>query len=80
MKNIMRNQTTKDLRIQRNAVNAFQKTIEEFLVKNFWKLIHCIYYLIYSLMSLFNDEFINDSRQKNHDSDKKHAIVKQFTS
>jgi hypothetical protein len=31
-------------------------------------------------MSLFNDELIDDSRQKNHDSDKKHAIVKQFTS
>jgi histone H3/H4 len=35
MKNIMRDQTTKDLRIQRNAVNAFQKTIEEFLVRTF---------------------------------------------
>jgi hypothetical protein len=31
-------------------------------------------------MSLFNDEFIDDSRQKNHDSDERYAIVKQFTS
>jgi hypothetical protein len=31
-------------------------------------------------MSLFNDELINDSRQKNYDSDERHAIVKQFTS
>jgi hypothetical protein len=31
-------------------------------------------------MSLFNDELIDDSRQKNHDSDKKHAIIKQLTS
>jgi histone H3/H4 len=35
MKNIMRDQTTKDLRIQRNAVNVLQETIEEFLVKTF---------------------------------------------
>ncbi len=35
MKNIMRDQTTKDLRIQQNAVNALQKAIEEFLVKTF---------------------------------------------
>jgi hypothetical protein len=34
MKNIMRDQTTKDLRIQRSAVNA-QKAIEEFLVRTF---------------------------------------------
>ncbi len=31
-------------------------------------------------MSLFNDDLINDSRQKSHDSDEIHAIVKQFTS
>jgi histone H3/H4 len=35
MKNIMRDQTTKDLRIQRSAVDAFQEAIKEFLVKTF---------------------------------------------
>jgi histone H3/H4 len=35
MKNIMRDQTTKDLRIQRSAVDALQEAIEEFLVRTF---------------------------------------------
>jgi histone H3/H4 len=48
MKNIMRDQTTKDLRIQRNVVNAFQKTIEEFLVKIFESklILYIIWYII----------------------------------
>jgi histone H3/H4 len=35
MRNIMNKQSNKDLRIQRNAVNAFQKAIEDFLMKIF---------------------------------------------
>ncbi len=35
MKNIMLDQIMKNLRIQRNAVNALQKATEEFLVKTF---------------------------------------------
>ncbi len=31
------------------------------------------------IISIFNDEFINDSRQKNHDSDEEYAIFKQST-
>jgi hypothetical protein len=31
--------------------------------------------MICSLMSIFNDQFINYSRQKNHDSDEEHAAV-----
>jgi histone H3/H4 len=35
IKNIMLDQIMKDLRIQKNAVNALQKATEEFLVKTF---------------------------------------------
>jgi histone H3 len=35
VKNIMLDQIMKDLRIQRNVVNALQKATEEFLVKTF---------------------------------------------
>jgi hypothetical protein len=31
-------------------------------------------------MSLFNDELIDDSRQKNYDSNERHATAKQFMS
>jgi histone H3/H4 len=31
----MNEQSNKDLRIQRNAVNAFQEAIEDFLMKTF---------------------------------------------
>ncbi len=76
MKNIINKQIMKNLRIQRNAIDAFQKTIEEFLVKTFEsKLIVFIVCLICSLMSIFNDELANNSCEKNHYSNEKHVIV-----
>ncbi len=48
MKNIMRDQTTKDLRIQRSAVDALQEAIEEFLVRTFENklIVHTIWYIV----------------------------------
>jgi hypothetical protein len=31
------------------------------------------------IISIFSDEFIDDSRQKNHDSDEEYATFKQST-
>ncbi len=76
MKNIINKQIMKNLRIQRNAIDAFQKTIEEFLVRIFEsKLIIFIVCLICNLMSISNNKLANNSCEKNHYSDEEYAIV-----
>jgi hypothetical protein len=72
----MSKQIMKDLRIQRSAIDAFQETVEEFLVRTFEsKLIVFIVCLICSLISIFNDELANNSCEKSHYSDEEYAII-----
>ncbi len=72
----MNKQIMKDLRIQQNAIDAFQETIEEFFVKTFEnKLIVFIVCLICNLMSIFNDELVSNSCEENHYSNEEYTIV-----
>jgi hypothetical protein len=59
-----------NLRIQKNALNVLQKITEDFLVETF----ESEFYNNLSFMNMkyqynaFNDKFIDNSRQKNHDT------------
>jgi histone H3/H4 len=70
-----------NLRIQKKALNALQKTIEEFLIeilKNEFNHNLNSISMRYQY-NTFSDQFIDYTRQKNDDTDQEHAIIKLIT-
>ncbi len=87
IKKIMKNeerikkQHMMNLHIQRNALNALQKITKDFLIEIF----ESEFYNNLNFMNMkyqynaCNDQFIDNSRQKNHDTNQEYAIIKSIT-
>jgi hypothetical protein len=76
-----REQHMSDLRIQRDALNALQKTSEDFLIETFESESHCNLSFMNTKFQahVFSDQFTDYSCQKNDDTDQEHAVVKSIT-
>jgi hypothetical protein len=70
-----------NLRIHRNALNVLQKNSENSLIKMFENESHCNLSFMNTKFQVhvFNDQFIDDSCQKNDNTDQEHAIIKSIT-
>ncbi len=70
-----------NLRIQRNAFDALQKVTKDFFIEIF----ESESYNNLNFMNMkyqynaFNDQFIDNSRQKSHDTSQEHAVIKSIT-
>jgi hypothetical protein len=76
-----RKQHMLNLRIQKNALNALQKTNEDFLIEPFENESHCNLNFMNTKFQahVFNDQFTDDSCQKNDNTNQEHAIIKSIT-
>ncbi len=63
----------------KKCFKCFAKSYQRFFNQNFWKSVLLYFELYEYFFHVFNDQFIDNSRQKNNYTNQEHAIVESIT-